>query len=139
VAATFPLDIVTPERTVLAETAVSVRLPAITGSLGVLAGHAPMLVELGVGECLVRLASGAEETLVISGGFVEVTREKVTALADTAEFATEIDVDHAEKTLLEAREMLSTLEAGNASKRDAANAALQHAQARLRVARGDRG
>ena len=135
----FALDIVTPERTALSESVVSVRLPAVTGSLGVLAGHAPMLCELGVGECVVRLASGAEETLVISGGFAEVTREKVTALADTAEFAAEIDADRAEKALLQAREMIATLDAADPERREAANAALRRAQARLRVAKGEKG
>ena len=138
-ATTFPLSIVTPERTVLSEPAISIRLPAITGSLGVLAGHAPMLAELGVGECVVRLNSGAEETLVVSGGFAEVSREQVTVLADSAEFAAEIDADRAEKALNQAREMLSNLDALNADQRDAANAALRRAQARLRIARGERG
>lgn len=98
-----------------------------------------MLLELGVGECVVRLANGAEETLVISGGFAEVTREKVTALADTAEFAVEIDVDRAEKALLQAREMVATLDAADPDQREAANAALRRAQVRLRVAKGDKG
>ena len=138
-AANFALEIVTPERTVLSESAVSVRLPAITGSLGVLAGHAPLLAELGVGECVVRLNNGAEETLVVSGGFADVSRDMVTVLADTAEFAAEIDADRAEKSLNQAREMLANLDALNPDQRDAANAALRRAQARLRIARGERG
>ena len=44
--ATFPLDIVTPERTVLADTASSVQLPAVTGSLGILAGHGLITEEM---------------------------------------------------------------------------------------------
>ena len=132
--ATFPLDIVTPERTVLSETAVSVQVPAVDGSLGILAGHAPLLAELGVGECRVRLAGGAEEQLAIAGGFVEVSRDRVTVLADTAEFASEIDASRAEESLARAREMLTRLEGG--ADAASANEALRRAQNRLRIARG---
>jgi F-type H+-transporting ATPase subunit epsilon len=136
VPATFPLDIVTPERTVLADTVSSVQLPAVTGSLGVLAGHAPLLAELGVGECVVKLPSGAEETLALSGGFVEVSREKVTVLADTAEFASEIDVDRAEAALARARDMLTGMDGLTPADREDASLAVRRAQARLRIARG---
>jgi F-type H+-transporting ATPase subunit epsilon len=62
VPATFPLDIVTPERTVLSEEVTSLQVPAVDGSLGILAGHAPLLAELGVGDCVVRLSTGRRGT-----------------------------------------------------------------------------
>lgn len=133
-AATFPLDIVTPERTVLSENVSSLQVPAVDGSLGILAGHAPLLAELGVGACTIRLAGGAEEHLAIAGGFVEVSRERVTVLADTAEFASEIDPTRAEESLAQAREMLSRLDGSIDA--DSANAAVRRAQNRLRIARG---
>lgn len=133
-AATFPLDIVTPERTVLSQEVVSVQLPAADGSLGILAGHAPLLADLGVGECRVRLASGAEEKLALAGGFVEVSREQVTVLADMAEFSHEIDVSRAEASLEKARELIGSLD--STISREDANAAYQRAQNRLRIARG---
>lgn len=135
--ATFPLDIVTPERTIFAEDAQSVQLPAANGSLGILAGHAPLLAELGVGECVVKLPTGAEELLSIAGGFVEVSRERVTVLADTAEFAAEIDTNRAEASLTRARELLASVD-GGAARAEAAEAA-RRAQARLRIARGGGG
>ena len=52
-AATFPLSIVTPERTILSESVISIQLPAADGSLGILAGHAPLVAALGAGECVV--------------------------------------------------------------------------------------
>jgi F-type H+-transporting ATPase subunit epsilon len=137
VAATFPLDIVTPERTVLSDTATSLQVPASTGSLGILAGHAPLVAELGVGECVVRTATGATQTLAIAGGFVEVSRQKVTVLADTAEFSHEIDVDRAEASLSRARELLASVQGG--TDRSQANEALRRAQARIRIARGGGG
>jgi F-type H+-transporting ATPase subunit epsilon len=138
VASTFALDIVTPEKTVLSETVTSVQLPAAGGSMGVLAGHAPMLAELSVGECVVKTAVGAEEHYVLAGGFAEITRERVTILADTAERDTDIDVDRAEQSLARARELLNAVDAG-AGSREEATAAMQRAQARLRIARGGNG
>jgi F-type H+-transporting ATPase subunit epsilon len=131
--ATFQLDIVTPEKTVLSESCLSLTLPGAAGSFGVLAGHAPLMADLGVGECLVKLASGEQHTYVLTGGFVDVTRVKVTVLADTAERDSEIDVSRAEAALTRAQELLSS--AGEGGRAEAASA-LARAQARLRVARG---
>ena len=133
-AATFPLDIVTPEQTMLSENVISLQVPAADGSLGILAGHAPLLAELGVGECVVRRPDGSEEHLAIAGGFVEVSRERVTVLADTAEFASEIDPTRAEEALAQARELMNNLD--GTMDRETANAALRRAQNRLRIARG---
>ena len=133
-AATFPLDIVTPERTVLSESVQFLQVPAVDGSLGILAGHAPLLAELGVGECMVRLPTGAEERLALAGGFVEVSRERVTVLADPAEFANEIDATRAEESLAQAHALLQRLD--GSVDRETANAAVRRAQNRLRIARG---
>jgi len=135
VPATFPLDIVTPEKTILSENVASLQIPAAEGSMGILAGHAPLLAELSVGECLVRLANGAEEQLVIAGGFVEVSRERVTVLADSAEFAANIDVDRAEQALARARDMLAKLDTGTEAGADRAVAEqeVRRAQAEIRI------
>ena len=131
--ATFPLDIVTPEKTILSENATALQIPAAEGSLGILAGHAPLLAELSVGECVVRLAGGAEEQLVIAGGFVEVSRDRVTVLADSAEFAANIDVDRAEQAMARARDLLAKLDSGASSDRDAAQQEMRRAQAEIRI------
>ncbi len=135
-ASTFPLDIVTPEKMILSVNVSSVQLPAADGSLGILAGHAPLVAALGAGACHVRTGDGAEEVLAIAGGFVEVTRQRVTVLADTAEYAHEIDIDHAELAMSKAREMLANLDAeAPVTERAAANDTIQREQARIRVAR----
>lgn len=137
--ATFPLDIVTPEKMILSDSVTSVQLPAVDGSLGILAGHAPLVAALGAGPCEVRLASGAQEVLALAGGFVEVTGHRVTVLADSAEFAHEINVNHAETALAAARAMLESVDAESSSttQREAANEAIQREQARIRVARSN--
>jgi F-type H+-transporting ATPase subunit epsilon len=88
------LEIVTPERRVLSETADEVVLPGAEGYFGVLPGHAPLLAALGVGEVSYRVAD-RKRFLVVSGGFAEVLDNRVSVLAETCERAEEIDVDRA--------------------------------------------
>jgi F-type H+-transporting ATPase subunit epsilon len=134
VATSFSLSIVTPERTVLSGDAASLQVMAVEGSLGVLPGHAPLLAQLGAGECVVRLSSGENHTLAVAGGFLDVSASRVTVLADTAEFADEIDADRAEAALSRARELVGSV---SGSQRDEALSAMRRAQARLRVARSN--
>jgi len=88
------LEIVTPERLVLSVTAEEVILPGSEGYLGVLPQHAPLLTALGAGEISYRVGD-TWKYLAVSGGFVEVLRDRVSVLAETAERPDEIDVDRA--------------------------------------------
>lgn len=84
------LDIVTPERSVVSETVDSVTVPGREGELGILPGHAALISSLKSG--ILTYAKGADtRRMVVSGGFVEVSNDRVSVLADTAEFADEID------------------------------------------------
>ena len=132
-AASFPVNIVTPERTVLSAVAESIQVTTVNGSLGVLKGHAPLLAMLGSGECVIRLDNQQVRRLAISGGCLDVTRDRVTVLADAAEFEDEIDANRAEDALAKARQLLAS---ADASERDSAAVAMRRAQARLRVVRG---
>ena len=132
-AASFPVNIVTPERTVLSADAESIQVTTVNGSLGVLKGHAPLLAMLGSGECVIRLDNQQVRRLAISGGCLDVTRDRVTVLADAAEFEDEIDANRAEDALSKARQLLASTDA---AERDGAAVAMRRAQARLRVVRG---
>ena len=91
---TFQLEITTPDRSVLDEQVHEVVLPGVEGYFGVLAGHAPLLAQLDVGEISYRVGT-TRKYLAISGGYAEVLRDAVHVLARTAERAEEIDVDRA--------------------------------------------
>lgn len=130
----FMVEIVTPERVVLKQDAVSVVVPGSEGSLGILANHAPLMAELTVGEVKIRDAEDREQRLAISGGFMEVASNTVRILADTAEKAEEIDIQRAEQALARARERLSAAHMTIDMVR--AEAALKRALTRLHVARG---
>ncbi|WP_431281908.1 ATP synthase F1 subunit epsilon [Humitalea sp. 24SJ18S-53] len=82
--ATFELELVSPERLLLSRPAEMVVIPAAEGEMGVLPGHAPMIVKLAAG--LIRVTEGGQvtEVLFVPGGFAEVTPERLTILADEA-------------------------------------------------------
>jgi F-type H+-transporting ATPase subunit epsilon len=88
---TIELQIVTPQRHVLQETAQSVEIPGKEGYLGVLPGHAPLITELGVG--ILAYRKGSENRfLTIINGYAEVLPDRVIVLAEVSERAEEIDV-----------------------------------------------
>jgi F-type H+-transporting ATPase subunit epsilon len=124
------LEIVTPDRLVVNDTADEVTIPGKTGYLGVLPGHAPLITELAVGEIAYR-NSGETKRLAVAWGFAEVLPTKVTILAETAEKAEEIDVARAQSAKQRAEGELS--KAGAAGDPEA-QAALDRANARLDVA-----
>ena len=104
--ATFPLELVTPERRLFSEEVQAVRVPGVEGSLGVLAGHAPLLTELTTGLIKLTLADGQTAYIATSGGFMQVSQEKVIILADSAELSDEIDVERARAAAEQARQQL---------------------------------
>ena len=81
----FTLDIVTPEELVLSEEVVSLQVPGVEGYLGVLAGHAPLMAELREGVVNARRADNSRVAMTIGGGFMDVARDRVVVLADSAE------------------------------------------------------
>jgi F-type H+-transporting ATPase subunit epsilon len=105
------LEIVTPDRQVVADAASEVQIPGKNGYLGILPGHAPLITELAVGEITYRPVGGKDaggaERIAVAWGFAEVLPDKVTILAETAERASEIDVARAEKSKQRAEERLS--------------------------------
>ena len=80
--------------------------PGSEGYLGVLAHHAPLITALRPGRIEVRLVTGETRTFAVSGGFLEVSGNCATVLADTAEAAGEIDRPRAETALQRAEERL---------------------------------
>jgi F-type H+-transporting ATPase subunit epsilon len=98
----------------------------------VLPHHAPLVSMLGVGELRIR-KDGAEESFAIVGGFLQVRPDKVVVMAETADMASEIDLEKAQEARREAERALET---GYHEGADlaAARAALQQALLRIRVA-----
>jgi F-type H+-transporting ATPase subunit epsilon len=134
VAETFQLEIVTPSRLLVKDSAEEAQIPGLSGYLGILPGHAPLLTELGVGVISYK-ASGTMHTLSLAWGFAEVLPDKVTILAEAAERPREIDVERAQK----AKERAELLLKSNDPKLEVdyvrAEDALLRAETRLSVAK----
>jgi F-type H+-transporting ATPase subunit epsilon len=100
------LEFVTPERAIAHDEVDEVELPLASGFAGVLPGHAPLLSILKTGEMWYR--KGADRTYVfLAGGFVEITGERVSILAQVAEKAEDIDIARAEAAKRRAEERLA--------------------------------
>ena len=104
------LSIVTPERLVLSKNVDQVNVPGVEGDLGILYDHAPILTTMRAGRFSYELLGekGRETThMIVSGGYLEVTDNRVIVLAETVEFLDEIDKDRAKASLAKAEEALS--------------------------------
>ena len=100
------LSVVTPEKELVSEEVDQVNAPGSEGDFGVLYDHAPILTNLRSGQ-LSYENDGETTALVISGGYLEVTDNRVTILAETGEFLHEIDRERAERARSQAEEKLS--------------------------------
>ena len=126
------LEIVTPERLAYEDDVDMVLVPGAEGELGILPHHTPLVSLLGVGELRIR-KGGEEESFAIAGGFLQVRPDKVVVMAETADMASEIDLEKANEARREAER---ALEAGYHEGADlaVARAQLQQALLRIRVA-----
>ena len=126
------LEVVTPDRLVLSTQAEVVVCPGAEGQFGVLPGHIPFLSALEIGEMYYK-AGGKTEYLAVSGGFAEVTGEKVTIVAESAEKGREIDVERAKRAAERAEKRIAQ---GKTAEIDwaRAEAAMRRSLMRMKVA-----
>ena len=125
------LEIVTPERLAYSDTVDSVALPGADGEMGILPHHAPLVTMLGVGELRIK-KGGAEESFAIVGGFLQVRPDKVVVMAETADLASDIDLEKAQAARREAERALESA-ANEPADLARARAQLQQALLRIRV------
>ncbi len=131
--AKLDVEIVTGERVVYQESDVDMVIaPGSEGSLGILPKHAPLISTLAQGELRVKKGN-QEQSIVVFGGFIEVTPEKVIVLADSAERIEELDITRAEEARKRAEEAVRSR--GETVDMEEAMAALRRANLRLNVGR----
>jgi F-type H+-transporting ATPase subunit epsilon len=128
--ATLHVELVSVERLIWSGDAAMVIARTTEGDLGVLPGHTPLLGQLAEGG-VVRIRQDGDEELVVAvhGGFLSITEDGVSVLAELAELADEIDVSRAQTALEQARREPDVAEPDSAS-----HAAEQRALSRLRAA-----
>ena len=106
----FQLNIVTAEKIFYEDDVSSIIAPGVEGYLGILADHAPLITSLIPGKLTVKNSAGSEIIMALSGGFLEVLKNKVVILADAVEFAKNIDLERAKKALERATQRLKSME-----------------------------
>ncbi len=129
--AQIKFEIVTAERVVYSDEVDLLVAPGIEGQLGILPHHAPLMTMLQPGEIMIRKGS-EEQSMFVSGGFLEVRGDKIVILADSAERAEEIDTDRAEAAKRRAQETIAQRPAK--MEQAEAEAHLMRSMARIKVA-----
>jgi F-type H+-transporting ATPase subunit epsilon len=131
-AATFKLEIVTPDGTIYSEEVEMVTLPGIEGQMGVYPQHLPLMTQMVPGEISVRKATH-EYYLAVGEGLIEITSDHVAVLTDMAIASEKIDAAKVEEARQRAeahlRERLSDEEVASV------NASLARSLAQLQVKR----
>jgi F-type H+-transporting ATPase subunit epsilon len=127
-------EIVTAERTVFQGHVDLVLAPSVSGQVGILPNHAPLMTALSYGELILRREGLPDEFIAIGGGFMEVGPGHVIVLADSAERAEEIDLARAEEARHRAEETMAQKRREDVDFARA-EAALRRSVIRLKVAR----
>ena len=128
----FKLTVYTPEGPVVSVEVTHVLAPGKDGYLGILANHAPLVTSLDIGIVnFTDAATGNEEVLAVANGFLEVSRNEVSILADAAETWGEIDLERSQAALKRAEDRLLIMDEDTNLER--AQQALKRALTRIQV------
>ena len=131
---TFDLSLVTPEGAAYEGEAEMLIVPGVSGEIGVLARHAPLVAMLKAGEIRIK-AGGDWEAFAAGPGYFKVQQDRALVLVDDAVRAEEIDVDEARREAEEARALLERIDAGaEEDDRWKVEQRLRHAENKLAVA-----
>ena len=102
----FQLTVLTEEKAVIDERVLSLIAPGSEGDLGVLRNHAPLVTGLRPGRLTVTDLNQESTEFALSGGFLEVSNNTATILADALESVEEIDLERARTAVERARKLL---------------------------------
>jgi F-type H+-transporting ATPase subunit epsilon len=130
VANKFYTQLLTPDGSLFEGDVISVIVPGSGGSFQMLHNHAPVVSSLGIGKISIQTAENEEIIYAVSGGFVEMSHNRCTLLAEKAELSNEIDVAEAEKKRDELKKLLRNL----THSREEAELELAIAENRLKIA-----
>ena len=103
----FNLEIVTPTQILKSDNVSYARCPGVDGLFGIMSGHREAIIALDLGEIKIT-SDNKDEYYATSGGFVEITKDKINLLVETIEKSTDIDKDRAEASLKRAQDRLKS-------------------------------
>jgi F-type H+-transporting ATPase subunit epsilon len=130
---TIKFEIVTPERVVLRQEALQVTVPTTSGEITILPDHIPLVSVLQPGVIEVKRADNVVEIMSVSGGFIEVLKDKIVILADTAERAEELDEERIKEAQKRADELKKNAKASDDIDFADVSARIEKELARLRA------
>jgi F-type H+-transporting ATPase subunit epsilon len=126
------VQVVTPEREVeVADDVELVIAKGVEGDVGIMPGHAPLLIALGLGPLTIVRAGDRREVMAVDGGFLQVSRDQVIVLAEYAVLPTEIDTAEIEREISELRRRATAEADADDVKRRLARAEVVQAVARM--------
>ena len=128
-------EIVTPERHILKEYIKQVTVPTKEGDVTILPRHTPLISILKSGVLEFIKEDGSLEVAFVSGGFLEVLRDKVVVLADVSERADEIDEERVIKARAKAEKEMTEIRADDSERFANISANLERELARTKVLR----
>jgi F-type H+-transporting ATPase subunit epsilon len=133
------LELVAPAGLVYEGDVEMVVLPAVTGEVGILPRHAPLVAQLSIGRLRALAVGGEWLTFAVAEGFAKVQFNKVIVLADAAEEASKIDVERVQRSIERATHRLEMHRLGTVPEGDDVDPyreqlALRRARNRLKVA-----
>jgi len=102
----FKLEIVTPTKINEIKNVSYARCPGTDGSFGIMKGHREAVITLGIGEIKIT-ETGKDSYYATSGGFAEISKEKVQFLLETVEESKDIDLDRAKSSIERSKDRLS--------------------------------
>ncbi|MGJ5644063.1 F0F1 ATP synthase subunit epsilon [Latilactobacillus curvatus] len=130
------VNIVTPSGIVYDHHATLLVVPAMAGQLGIMANHEPIITPLEIGEIRVKRTDdpAREDAIAVNGGFMEVSHNVASIVADSAERARDIDITRAQSAKERAQNAIKTAsEHNDTDKLRRAQIALQRAMNRINV------
>ncbi|MBQ3842983.1 MAG: ATP synthase F1 subunit epsilon [Ruminiclostridium sp.] len=131
----FKLQIITPDGVIFDGMTENVIVRTTVGDKGILAHHEPYVAAITISKFKVKI-NGEFRYGAISSGVIKVSKDKTVILAQSCEWADEIDVDRAVRAKQVAEERISTYEKSNDQKNlDIAEFKLKRALNRIEIAK----
>jgi F-type H+-transporting ATPase subunit epsilon len=126
------VQVVTPEReVVVADDARLVIAKGVEGDVGIMPGHAPLLIALSVGALTLVHEDDRRDVMAVDGGFLQVSRDQVIVLAEYAVLPSEVDIGANEAEINDLRARIAAEAEAEDLKRQLARAEAVHAIARM--------
>lgn len=109
-AETYKAQLLTPEGSRFEGDVVSVRVPGSNGNFQMLKDHAPIVSSLGIGKITIKQDGVEELNFAVSGGFIEMSKNELTILAEKAEKSSDIDIEEVEQLIHEIKERMESMD-----------------------------